>query len=97
MSLKTNKHWHICPRASESHLARFPDLPRLVVQILYNRGITQPDQVRRFLARQPSDDTDPFQLKGMSEAVARLRQAIQAGELIAIYGDYDADGVTAIE
>jgi single-stranded-DNA-specific exonuclease len=95
MSLKTNKHWHICPRASESHLARFPDLPRLVVQILYNRGITQPDQVRRFLARQPSDDTDPFQLKGMSEAVARLRQAIQAGELIAIYGDYDADGVTA--
>jgi single-stranded-DNA-specific exonuclease len=93
--MKTNKHWYTCPRASEAHLARFPDLPRLVVQILYNRRITQPDQVRRFLARQPSDDTDPFQLRGMSDAVARLHQAIQAGELIAIYGDYDADGVTA--
>jgi single-stranded-DNA-specific exonuclease len=65
----------------------------LIVQILHNRDIEEPDQVHRFLARQPSDDTDPFQLKGMSEAVTRLHQAISAGELIAIYGDYDADGV----
>jgi single-stranded-DNA-specific exonuclease len=67
----------------------------LTVQIIHNREIDEPDQVRHFLARQPSDDTDPFQLKGMSEAASRLHRAIGAGELIAIYGDYDADGVTA--
>ena len=91
----TSKHWHVHSRLPESEFARFPDLPKLVVQILYNRGIKEPDQVRSFLACQPSDDTDPFQLKGMPEAVGRLHQAIKAGELIAIYGDYDADGVTA--
>ena len=82
-------------RLRESDFARFSDLHPLIVQILHNRRIKEPDQVRRFLARQPSDDTDPFQLKGVPEAVTRLHQAISAGELIAIYGDYDADGVTA--
>jgi single-stranded-DNA-specific exonuclease len=95
MNLQIRKHWQVCPRASEAHFARFPELPPLVVQILSNRGVTEPDQVYNFLARRPSDDTDPFLLKGMLEAVARLRQAIDAGELIAIFGDYDADGVTA--
>jgi single-stranded-DNA-specific exonuclease len=82
-------------RLSDAQFAQFPDLHPLIVQILHNREIEEPDQVRSFLACQPSDDTDPFQLKGMAEAVARLHQAIKAGELIAIYGDYDADGVTA--
>jgi single-stranded-DNA-specific exonuclease len=67
----------------------------LVVQILYHRGIKDTDQVRQYLARQPSGDTDPFLLKGMPEATARLHQAIKAGDLVAVYGDYDADGVTA--
>ena len=82
-------------RLPEARFAGFSDLSPLVVQILHNRGIREPAEVREFLARQPSDDTDPFQLKGMPEAVARLRRAIAAGELIAVYGDYDADGVTA--
>lgn len=82
-------------RLPDDEFARFPDLPPFIVQILHNREIEKPDQVRNFLARQPSGDTDPLLLKGMPEAVARLRQAIKAGELIAIYGDYDADGVTA--
>lgn len=90
-----SKRWHVIPRAPETHFARFPDLPPLVVQILYNRGIREPGEVRDFLMCRPPDTTDPFQLKGMAEAVLRLRHAIQAGELIAVYGDYDADGVTA--
>jgi single-stranded-DNA-specific exonuclease len=91
----TSKRWNVFPRAPEAHFARFPDLPPLIAQILHNRLIREPDQVRQFLGRQPSATTDPFQLKGMPEAVARLRRAIHAGELIAVYGDYDADGVTA--
>jgi single-stranded-DNA-specific exonuclease len=91
----TSKRWRVHARLPEPDFARFPDLHPLVVQILHNRDIREPDQVRYFLARQPSDDTDPFRLKGMPETVTRLHEAIAAGELIAIYGDYDGDGVTA--
>jgi single-stranded-DNA-specific exonuclease len=93
--LLTPKRWHVAARAPDDVLSRFPDLPRAIKQILYNRKIVEPDEVRAFLDHQPPGDTDPFQLKGMSEAVARLRRAIDAGEMIAVYGDYDADGVTA--
>jgi len=86
--------WQIAPPAPEDHLARFPQLSPLIVQLLYNRGITTLRDVRDFLAGTCPED-NPFRLKGMSEAVARLRQAIRRGELVAIYGDFDADGVTA--
>ncbi len=91
----TSKRWNVFPRAPEAQFARFPNLTPLIVQILHNRHVDDPNQVHRFLARQPSGTTDPFQLKGVPEAVVRLRHAINAGELIAVYGDYDADGVTA--
>jgi single-stranded-DNA-specific exonuclease len=86
--------WQIAPPAPEDHLARFPQLPPLTVQLLYNRGITAPQDVQDFLAGAVSED-NPFRLKGVNEAVTRLRQAIRRGEPVAIYGDFDADGVTA--
>jgi single-stranded-DNA-specific exonuclease len=91
----TSKRWLLHEKLPEGHFARFPAVPRLVVQILHNRGIQEPGEVGPVLERTSSGDTNPFQLKGMSEAVTRLRAAILAGELIAIFGDYDADGVTA--
>ncbi len=87
-------NWQIAPPAPADHLARFPQLSPLVVQLLYNRGITAPRDVRDFLAGARSED-NPFRLKGMNQAVTRLRQAIRQGEQVAIYGDFDADGVTA--
>ena len=89
------KKWVIAPRLPEEHFTRFPQLPPLVVQLLYNRGVREPDQVTRFLQCQPLHETDPFQLKGMEQAVERIHAAIRAGDPIAVYGDYDADGVTA--
>jgi single-stranded-DNA-specific exonuclease len=88
------KRWDVSPRAPEAHFAQFANLPRLIVQILYNRGFTQPQEVHEFLAHSWSND-DPLALKGMAEAVARLSQAIASQEPIAVYGDYDVDGVTA--
>lgn len=88
------KRWEVLPRVPAEHLANFPDLPPLVVQLLYNRHIRAADEVSAFLARSSADD-NPFQMRGMNEAVARLRRAIRAGERIAVYGDYDVDGVTA--
>jgi single-stranded-DNA-specific exonuclease len=52
------------------------------------------DEVQAFLSRSFGPD-NPFRLKGMNEAVTRLRHAIRGGEAIAVYGDYDVDGVTA--
>jgi len=88
------KRWEVRLRAPKSHFEKFPDLPPLVVQILYNRDFrTEPD-VRDFLAHRWHDD-DPFELQDMAQAVERLGWAIERQEPIAVYGDYDADGVTA--
>jgi single-stranded-DNA-specific exonuclease len=88
------KRWRIAPPVSERHLARFPDLSPLVVQLLHNRGIDKPSAVQGFLAGRYVLD-NPFQLLGMEQAVTRLRTAIHHGESIAVYGDFDTDGVTA--
>jgi single-stranded-DNA-specific exonuclease len=88
-------HWQIAPPAPQSFLDNLSDFHPLVGQILYNRGITDPAQAREFIAG-AWDYDNPFRLRGMSEAVTRLRAALRAGETIAIYGDYDADGVTAV-
>lgn len=75
-------------------MARFPGLSPLIVQLLYNRGLSTPSEVRAFLKGEWPED-NPFRLKGMNEAVTRLRQAIRQREPIAVYGDFDTDGVTA--
>lgn len=88
------RRWDVLPRAPDTHFAQFPDLPPLIVQILYNRGFTQPQEVYQFLTHDYAHD-DPYRLKGMAATVARLNRAIAEQELIAVYGDYDVDGVTA--
>lgn len=64
-------------------------------QILYNRGVTDPAQVQAFLEGRYLKDSDPFLLADMDESVARIHRAIEGEELIVVYGDFDADGVTA--
>jgi len=85
--------WQLYPPVPEAHLASFPDLAPILVQCLYNRGLTSPDEVRLFLAGE-YEEADPFRLKGMAEAVTRIRRAIRGDELMAVYGDFDADGIT---
>ncbi len=88
------KRWQVAPPAPPSHIARFSHLHPITVQVLYNRGVTDPAGVAAFLSGEGSK-ANPFALRGMNAAVTRLRQALRAGEPIAIYGDFDADGVTA--
>ena len=88
------RRWEIAPRAPKEHFEAFPDLHPLIVQLLYNRGLHHPDQVAEFLSPDTSN-ADPFRLKGMGDAVMRLRRAVLGREPIAVYGDYDVDGVTA--
>jgi len=95
----SSKRWEVksirspVPPAIVSRLRGLCSSP-VMAQILYNRGLTDPDLARAFL-RGETPLSDPFLLKEMPEAVARIREALRRGEPIAIYGDFDADGVTA--
>ena len=81
----------ITPQANEA-LAAFSPVLR---QVLFNRGYATDSEARAFLRAETNINTDPFQMTGMDQAVARIQRAIDQKELIAIYGDYDVDGVTA--
>lgn len=74
--------------------ARLPHLHPVVLQVLFNRGMADPDAVAEFFGQRVRPD-DPFLMKGVPEAVERLRTAIRRREPIVVYGDFDADGVTA--
>jgi single-stranded-DNA-specific exonuclease len=88
------KRWRVAPPVSDADLARFQDLPPLVAQLLFNRGIRDPDAARAFLQGRVALGS-PFLLKDMMKAVYRVRKAIRGGEPVAVYGDFDTDGVTA--
>lgn len=67
----------------------------MLIQLLHNRGITDPAQFDAFLAADERLANDPFLLQEMDKAVTRILRALLGDELIAIYGDFDADGITA--
>ena len=72
------------------------DFPRPIRQILFNRGFTDLESCNAYLsAKYPLEKTDPFMLDGMEKAVSRIRESIAFQLPIAVYGDYDVDGVTA--
>ena len=68
--------------------------PGLLARILVARGLESPEKAMAFLT-QDAPLSDPFALKDMDKAVARILKAVDAGEAIVIFGDYDVDGVTA--
>lgn len=90
----TNKQWNLPPPAPQDFIAQMAHLKAhpIVAQILYRRGFTDPAQAAELFTTYNKDD-NPFGLKGMTEAVYRLRMAIRNREPIAIYGDFDCDGV----
>ena len=70
-------------------------LSPLCAALLSARGLERPDQAALFLSSGPERFHDPFLLKDMDKAVERVRAAIDGGQLICVYGDYDVDGITA--
>jgi single-stranded-DNA-specific exonuclease len=74
---------------------RLRDFHPVMAQVLYNRGQDTLDKARIFLEGSEDALHNPFAMHGMPQAVARLRHAIKHEELIAVYGDFDADGVTS--
>ena len=76
-------------------LAGALSLHPLAARVLAARGILEPAAAEAFIAARIADLPDPFTMKGMDGAVARIARALEQGERIACYGDYDVDGVTS--
>ena len=89
------KHWNILPPITPEADAALEKFPPLLRQVLFNRGFASDADARAFLRGEPNFNPDPFQMTGMRKAVERIHTAIANAESIAIYGDYDVDGVTA--
>ena len=70
------------------------DLPMLIAMLLDIRGITDEDEIIDFLSNETLT-ASPFEIKDMDKAVERIQRAIEDGERICVYGDFDADGVTS--
>jgi len=77
-------------------LALESKLPPSLARLLVVRGIRTAEQAHKFLSPSLQDLHDPYLLTGLRPAVERLRAAIERGETVLIYGDYDVDGTTAI-
>ena len=87
------RQWNDLPPAPSGALEA-AGIPGLCARVLAARGITDPAEARRFLYEE-APLHDPMEMRDMDKAVSRLRQAIADGEPIAVYGDYDVDGITA--
>lgn len=72
-----------------------PGLPDILVKMMIQRQV-MPEQMERFLHPRLAQLQDPFLLPDMQLAVDRVLQAVDAGEQICVYGDYDVDGITSV-
>jgi single-stranded-DNA-specific exonuclease len=84
------------PRDAVDTLAREAGVPRVIAELLSARGINTAVDAARFFRPDESELHDPFRMRGVEEAVARLLSAARAKQRIVVFGDYDVDGVTAV-
>jgi len=92
-----SKRWSIKPHdeARISALASTANISPVVAQLLVSRGVTDPNQIREFLDVKLTGLRDPADLPGVTAATECIFTAVEANKPIVIYGDYDADGMTA--
>jgi single-stranded-DNA-specific exonuclease len=95
-SPRVAKRWIVRPsdQAQASTLAEALGVSTIVAALLIARGHADVDSAQAFLKPSLDQLHDPFLMRGMTDAVKRLRQAIDNQEPILIYGDYDVDGTT---
>lgn len=89
--------WQVRPldREKAAALSEALNIPSFLGMMLAVRGVTDPAEAVSVLGMEDGLPFDPFLLRDMETAALRVQQAIEDGECIAVFGDYDADGVTA--
>ena len=92
------RRWKL-PQADPDRVKNFIDqtgMPPIAAQILEGRGVSEPEQAKAYAGfDREAKMHDPFLMADMRQAVERLARALEEGEQIAVYGDYDCDGITA--
>ena len=68
----------------------------IIASLLYGRGYTNAESAKQFLYMESEVLSDPMKMADMKLAVDRIRMALDRGEKITVYGDYDVDGVTSV-
>lgn len=101
-NMKT-KNWTLLYRPGDAQtdreialLQRETGVSPVMARLLYTRGYPTAQSVKSFLLQDEAAFHDPFLLLDMDKAVERVMRAVKDGERIAIYGDYDVDGVTSV-
>ena len=97
-----DKIWCLPEAAGEEHSRKVEEISRqlglhpICCRVLYHRGYTDAEAMLAFLRQSEEKMHDPFLLADIEPAIERIRRAVAAHEKIAIYGDYDVDGVTSV-
>jgi len=94
-----DKNWVLKVSGNEAVIASLSKelgIDRPLAQLLVQRGITTFEEAKIFFRPDLSNLHDPFLMKDMDVAVQRILEAIQSGEKVLVYGDYDVDGTTAV-
>lgn len=90
------KRWQVADPISQETVGLFPEIDPILLQLLWNRGVTTQAGIDEFLNPDWGQDVhDPYLFRDMKRAVELIYESIGAKEKIGIFGDYDADGVTA--
>ena len=91
------EQWKLRGRPDRAGLRRLEGagIPALCAAVLCARELDTPEKAVDFLRDDPGCLHDPFLLRDMDRAAARIRRGLEAGETIAVYGDYDVDGITS--
>jgi len=93
VKLNQRARWKILPSVPDEYL-NASDLSPLIAQLLCNRGV-KPEEIEPFLSADRRVEGNPLLLPDISQAVSRVYKAVLSREKIAVYGDFDVDGVTA--
>ena len=95
--MSVTKRWKLCHANSRqvSELAEALSLSTITATVLVNRGISDVQHARQWLAPDDTVEHDPFLMTDMDRAIDRIHQAITHQERICCFGDYDVDGITA--
>ena len=95
--IEMNKKWQVYQVENDEveKLQEKYKINKLLATILVNRGITEEEQIEKFLKPKRSDFYNPYGMPDMNIAVERIMKAIKNKEKTIIYGDYDVDGITS--
>ena len=99
---KKEKNWiikSVDTQESERAISKISEdlgINRIVAKLLYNRGYTDTESAKSFIYMESEMLSNPFLMKDIEEGIDRISRAVERGEKITVYGDYDVDGVTAV-